>query len=937
MSCMRLVVMTAVMGCVVVASTSIADVSLYNVTWPSPSQNASGSMPLGNGATSLNAWIEPSGDLCFYIGRTDSWGDNARLLKVGLVRVRMSPAPDLEPFEQTLSLVDATMIARYGKGDAATTLRLWADANEPVIHVTIDAPQPVTATASFELWRTGQYTLPSIEVSDVMTDRAKPGNQHAPTVVEPDTVLSNQNARIGWYHRNIKSVGPAEHARVQGMTEYPGYREDPLLGRTFGAIITAEAPSVERVDDEHLTSPAARRHTFNVYVDTVHPATEATWLAHMDQAIARVQSKSFDARRKAHEQWWTQRWNRSWIEAEQSAESKPRSMIPANQHAIRIGFDQSGGNRFAGSLGRMSIYQRPLSDGEVVKLSKTAPQAPVASDKSLKFSEVGGEPRQIEGSAAWMFDEGMTLDAWVKPDKLAAGGARLFDDVTPGVNNGFLLDTHPGNSVRLIVGEVQLSVKDALPAGRWSHVAAVVSSRTGHVGLYVNGKLVAEQGNNALDDAELVSRGYALQRFIDICAGRGAYPIKFNGSIFTVPHAGKPGDADYRRWGPGYWWQNTRLPYESMCASGDTDLMRPLFAQYIDRFLPINLYRTKHYFNHGGAYYIECVHFWGDAFNEVYGWTPMQQREDKLQVSGWHKWEWVCGLEVAALALDYYEHTGDRAFVKDKAIPTGDAVVRFFDEHYKTGPDGKLVMHPAQALETWWDSTNPMSELAGLYAVIDRLEALDDSLTTADQRAYWKTLRAKLPDLPMRDINGQPAFAPATKFASKRNSENPEMYVVFPFRLASFNRPNAAPAIHALNHRTDKGNHGWRQDDIFMAYLGLTDEARKYLVGRAAAHDKSQRFPAFWGPNYDWTPDQDHGGVLMKAYQSMLMQTEPTMGSPYDGKIYLLPAWPRDWNVRFKLHAPQATILEGEYRDGKMIRLNVTPESRRRDVIIVGE
>ena len=52
------------------------------------------------------------------------------------------------------------------------------------------------------------------------------------------------------------------------------------------------------------------------------------------------------------------------------------------------------------------------------------------------------------------------------------------------------------------------------------------------------------------------------------CAGRGRYPIKFNGSLFTVPTPWSP-DPDYRRWGSGYWWQNMRLPYYSMCAAGD--------------------------------------------------------------------------------------------------------------------------------------------------------------------------------------------------------------------------------------------------------------------------------------------------------------------------------------------------------------------------------
>ena len=33
----------------------------------------------------------------------------------------------------------------------------------------------------------------------------------------------------------------------------------------------------------------------------------------------------------------------------------------------------------------------------------------------------------------------------------------------------------------------------------------------------------------------------------------------------------------------------------------------------------------------------------------------------------------------------------------------------------------------------------------------------------------------------------------------------------------------------------------------------------------------------------------------------------------YDGeKIYLFPAWPGDWDVDFKLHAPGNTIIQGK-------------------------
>jgi hypothetical protein len=48
----------------------------------------------------------------------------------------------------------------------------------------------------------------------------------------------------------------------------------------------------------------------------------------------------------------------------------------------------------------------------------------------------------------------------------------------------------------------------------------------------------------------------------------------------------------------------------------------------------------------------------------------------------------------------------------------------------------------------------------------------------------------------------------------------------------------------------------------------------------------------------------------------------------------LLPAWPLEWDVDFKLHAPRSTMVEVSLRNGKIIELKVTPESRRADVVL---
>ncbi len=180
----------------------------YNIVWQSPSEDHCGSMPLGNGDIGPNAWIEPGGDLVLYISKTDPWDDNGRLVKTGRVRVKLDPAPPSASFRQTLVLREGTMQAVYGERQEATIVRLWVDANRPVIQAAVSSPKPITATASIELWRATPYKLAALQCSDLMEDRSRPGQLHQPVAAEPDTLLHNQANRIGWYHHNAKNHRP---------------------------------------------------------------------------------------------------------------------------------------------------------------------------------------------------------------------------------------------------------------------------------------------------------------------------------------------------------------------------------------------------------------------------------------------------------------------------------------------------------------------------------------------------------------------------------------------------------------------------------------------------------------------------------------------------------------------------------------------------------
>ena len=105
----------------------------------------------------------------------------------------------------------------------------------------------------------------------------------------------------------------------------------------------------------------------------------------------------------------------------------------------------------------------------------------------------------------------------------------------------------------------------------------------------------------------------------------------------------------------------------------------------------------------------------------------------------------------------------------------------------------------------------------------------------------------------------------------------------------------------------------------------MTDEAARLIQLKLG--DGPHRFPAFWGPGFDWTPDHNWGGSGMIALQEMLMQE-------VDDKIYLFPAWPKEWDVHFKLHASGNTEVEAEMKDGQVVLVVVTPTERQHDVVL---
>jgi hypothetical protein len=466
---------------------------------------------------------------------------------------------------------------------------------------------------------------------------------------------------------------------------------------------------------------------------------------------------------------------------------------------------------------------------------------------------------------------------------------------------------------------------------------------------------------DADDPVWQVGRNYQLFRYMLGCNAMGDYPTKFNGGLFTSDPCHITGlmnsladddltvlDPDFRCWGGGsFTGQNQRLVYWPMLKSGDFDLMHSQF-DYYRRALPGAEARVRHNWGHGGACFTEQLENFGLPFGWGYGWPlgdDNHRRTDDLDpgllAGRFIRYHYDSQVEFALMIVRYQQFSG---LDIERWMPFVRSVLRFYDAHYRfrcrqeTGSDleedGLYRFSPSTALETFKDAKNPLSVIAGLKILNEQLLALPEHLWKEEDRDLSTAMLGRLPELPTRDSDGHRVFAPAETFNPKPiNGEDPQLYAVYPYEL-----------VHPGNEWWQVAQDTWDYDDlkrrflpcwgqtvIWAARLGRTEEVAKLVVEKM--QDCGRPFPAFWGPGPDWVPDLDHGGSGAICLQEMLMQVDPSNAeqSP-SGIIRLFPAWPLDWDVDFKLHAPGGTIVSVQFQGGRLVRLETTPAARRADI-----
>ena len=493
--------------------------------------------------------------------------------------------------------------------------------------------------------------------------------------------------------------------------------------------------------------------------------------------------------------------------------------------------------------------------------------------------------------------------------------------------------------------DLQINLQRIAPQGKIS--SKIVSQDKKRTRLWWNAfwqrsfiEPIGNTENKNDSDIKEITRNYTLFRYMLGCNAYGSVPTKFNGGLFTFDpchidekQAFTP---DYRKWGGGTMTaQNQRLVYWPMLKSGDFDMMSSQFDFY-NRMLKNAELRTQVYWQHNGACFCEQIENYGLPNPAEYGFKRPEWFDKGVEYNAWLEYEWDTILEFCQMILETKNYANADI---TPYLPLIESSLTFFDEHYRQlasrrgrkalDGNGHLVLFPGSACETYKMTNNASSTIAALKTVLENYGKKDEMLKT-------------IPPIPLRYIEIKDSLSPtaspelkqtispAVSWERINNVETPQLYPVFPWRIYGVGKENLELARNTYFYDPEaikfRSHVGWKQDNIWAACLGLTEEAKRLTLAKLS--NGPHRFPAFWGPGYDWTPDHNWGGSGMIGLQEMLLQTNGE-------QILLFPAWSKEWDIHFKLHAPGETTVEATLKDGKVTDLKVLPESRKKDIIIM--
>ena len=239
----------------------------YNVVWTSPSKDATGVMPIGNGDIAAGVYAIENGDLYLLLAKNDALSFCGDIYKTGRLRIALDPNPfeKGKPFRQTLDLPTASIRIEAD----GVKLRIWADANRPIYHVEIDSPHELTVSAQPEFWkRYNQW-------------KGLDNNARRATAARPRSALVLRVGDKSFYRDDMMGRG-------YQVENFDKIVPDPYRHNTFGNLVELKVDDSSRspeVKDGRLTG-SGKQFDVRIHALTRQTPDPDVWVKAIEQLAA---------------------------------------------------------------------------------------------------------------------------------------------------------------------------------------------------------------------------------------------------------------------------------------------------------------------------------------------------------------------------------------------------------------------------------------------------------------------------------------------------------------------------------------------------------------------------------------------------------------------------------------------------------------------------
>jgi hypothetical protein len=289
----------------------------YNVVWTSQSTNSGESMPCGGGDIGLNVWAE-KGEILFYLARSGTFDENNAFLKLGRVRLKLTPNPfDGSAFRQELKLNHGYVNITGSHNGVTAEINVWVDVFQPVIHAEIKSNKPLKAEAIYESWRHAD------RISEGKENNANSYKWASREVKTYKDEISFRHQGIVFLHRNKGESVFDVTVRQQGLEHVKEQMFNPLHNRTFGGLmIGVDMVPADTVTGKYLHTlykgwkltslRDARSHSLKIILHTGQTTTVDDWHSELQKNVRKAAGREKNAWKETRA-WWTQYWKRSYI------------------------------------------------------------------------------------------------------------------------------------------------------------------------------------------------------------------------------------------------------------------------------------------------------------------------------------------------------------------------------------------------------------------------------------------------------------------------------------------------------------------------------------------------------------------------------------------------------------------------------------------------